>query len=59
MDCVWKVRYWRPAGNGTIKLSMTWRAVIFRVRPREYEDGAVSFTLLIMSEYEVGRVVRG
>ncbi len=40
---------------------MSWMrsAVIFRVRPRAYEDGAVSFTLLIMTEYDVGRVVRG
>src|SRR5439155_20317825 len=34
-------------------------AVIFSVRPRPYEEGAVSFTLLIMIEYQVGRLVRG
>jgi len=40
-------------------LSWMRSAVIFRVRLRAYEAGVVSFTLLIMSEYEVGRVVRG
>jgi hypothetical protein len=41
-------------------LSCTCRAVIFRLKPRIYEeDGAVSFILLIMMEYEVCRYVRG
>ena len=40
-------------------MSWKYRAVIFRVKPRVYEDGAVSFTLLIMTEYEVWTPVRG
>src|SRR6266851_6928215 len=39
--------------------SWTCRAVIFRLKPRVYEEGAVSFTLLIMREYEVWSEVRG